>query len=177
MSADKLAQLEAGTTLEEALAFYDSLPAVAVAEMSGRFTGRELRTGHPMDGLLEATGWYGKQFDDADHVHPLLFRNRRGEIFPVEPRMMPLGIAASVPGAIVDRSQGLIGGLRPLLRARGHRARVRAVEFRGVVTAAMVYDHLPIIDVFRRVDETTLFGVMDLRGSTPYCFILQREQA
>ncbi|BBH16781.1 hypothetical protein Back2_10680 [Nocardioides baekrokdamisoli] len=177
MNSEKLARLEAGTTLDEALAFYDSLPAVECGDVSGRYIGRELRTGHAMDGLLEATGWYGKEFDDADHVHPLLFRNRRGEIFPVEPRMMPLGMAASVPDAIVDRSQGLIGGLRPLLRARGHRARLRAVEFRGVVTAAMVYDHLPIIDVFRRVDETTLFGVMDLRGSTPYCFILEREPA
>ena len=177
MNADKLAQLEAGTTLAEALAFYDSRPAVACEEMSGRYAGRELRTGHPMDGLLEATGWYGKQFDDADHVHPLLFRDRRGEIFPVEPRIMPLGIAPSMPEAILNRSKGLIGGLRPLLRARAHRARLRAVEFRGVVTAAMVYDHLPIIDVFRRVNDTTLMGVMDLRGSEPYCFLLERERA
>ena len=49
-------------------------------------------------------------------------------------------------------------------------------EFRGVVTAAMVYDHLPIIDVFRRVDEVTMLGAMDWRGEpAPYFFILTKE--
>ena len=65
--------------------------------------------------------------------------------------------------------------LKPALRTRKHRARLRAVEHRGVVTAAMVYDHLPIIDFFRRVDDSTLLGVMDLRGATPYFFILRKD--
>lgn len=34
---------------------------------------------------------------------------------------------------------------------------------------------MPIIDVFRRVDADTLLGVMDLRGSAPYVFVLQRD--
>ena len=42
----------------------------------------------------------------------------------------------------------------------------------GKVSAAMIYDHLPIIDIFRRVDEDTLLGVMDMRGlADPYFFI------
>lgn len=172
----ELAVLERGTDPETALAFFDSLPAVTCAELTGRYRGRELLTGHPMDGLLEASGWYGKQFDDVDHVHPLLFRNRGGEIFAVEPRKMPLGVAPRIPAAVVDRSQGAVGALKAALQTKKHRARLRAVEFRGVVTAAMVYDHLPIIDVFRRVDAETLLGVMDLRGSTPYVFVLQRDE-
>ncbi len=68
-----------------------------------------------------------------------------------------------------------MGALKPAIRTKKHRARLRAVEHRGVVTAAMVYDHLPIIDVFRRVDADTLLGVMDLRGAEPYFFILQRD--
>ena len=170
---EALAVLEQGTDPETALAFFDSLPAVTCAELTGRYRGRELRTGHPMDGLLEASGWYGKQFDDADHVHPLLFQNRGGEIFAVEPRKMPLGVAPRIPAAVVDRSQGAVGVLKAALQTKKHRARLRAVEYRGVVSAAMVYDHLPIIDVFRRVDADTLLGVMDLRGSAPYVFVLQ----
>jgi hypothetical protein len=50
-------------------------------------------------------------------------------------------------------------------------------EYRGVVSATMCYDALPIHDVFRRLDETTLLGVMDLRGAPAYVFALQREDA
>jgi len=171
----ELAALEQGTDLDTALAFFDSLPPVGCEEITGRYRGRELVTGHPMDGLLEASGWYGKQFDDVDHVHPLLFRSPGGDIFAVEPRKVPLGLVPKVPAAVVGRSRSIVGALKPALRTSKHRARLRAVEHRGVVTAAMVYDHLPIIDVFRRVDADTLLGVMDLRGAPPYFFILARD--
>jgi hypothetical protein len=69
----------------------------------------------------------------------------------------------------------MVGVLKPAVRTKRHRARLRAVEHRGVVTAAMVYDHLPIIDVFRRVDDRTLLGAMDLRGAAPYFFILEKD--
>ncbi|WP_183093976.1 DUF4334 domain-containing protein [Nocardioides stalactiti] len=175
-ATERLAELERGTDGATALAFFDSLPAVAPAEMTGRYRGRELFTGHEMDGLLAASGWYGKQFDDVDHVHPLLFKSHGGDIFPVEPRKMPLGVASKVPSAVVNRAHSAVGALKPAIKTSKHRARLRAVEYRGVVTAGMVYDHLPIIDFFRRVDDDTLLGVMDLRGSTPYVFILQADR-
>lgn len=174
-AADRLAALEPSCTATEAIALYDDLPAVRPEEITGRYRGRELGTGHAMDGMLEQSGWYGKQFDDVDHVHPLLFRSNGGEIFAVEPRRIPLGIVPKVPDAVVARSRSAVGVLKPALRTKKHRARLRAVEHRGVVTAAMVYDHLPIIDVFRRVDDRTLLGVMDLRGATPYFFILEQD--
>ena len=49
------------------------------------------------------------------------------------------------------------------------------VEHRGIVTATMTYDALPVNDHFRRVDEDTLLAVMDLRGSPPFLFLLRRE--
>ncbi|MDH4406816.1 MAG: DUF4334 domain-containing protein [Cyanobium sp. D14.bin.5] len=40
----------------------------------------------------------------------------------------------------------------------------------------MLYDHLPIVDVFRRLDAQTLLGVMDARGiSQPFFFTLRHE--
>jgi hypothetical protein len=171
----RLEALGASCTPAAAEALFDSLPAVRPEELTGRYAGRELATGHPMDGLLEASGWYGKQFDDVDHVHPLLFRDLAGAIFPVEPRKVPLGIVPKVPAAVVSRSRSAVGALKPVLRTKRHRARLRAVEHRGVVTAAMVYDHLPIIDFFRRVDDDTLLGAMDLRGSAPYYFVLTKD--
>ena len=61
----------------------------------------------------------------------------------------------------------------PLLRAHEPKARLRNLEHRGKVSAAMMYDQLPIIDVFRRIDDTTLLGLMDVRAAAqPYFFVL-----
>jgi hypothetical protein len=66
------------------------------------------------------------------------------------------------------------GGRRvrnPMLGA----ARLRMVEYRGVVSGAMVYDRQPIIDHFRRVDDDTLLGVMDSKSRPrPLVFFLTR---
>jgi len=170
-----LTDLEPACSLEEALALFDSLPAVPIEDLSGRWRGRELRTGHRLDGLLEASGWWGKQFDGADAVHPLLFTGAHGDLFAVDPRRVPLGLAHVLPASVVARGRAALPLLQPALRTREHRARLRRVEHRGVVTAAMVYDHLPIIDVFRRASEDTVLGLMDMRHDPrPYFFVLQR---
>ncbi|WP_019633493.1 DUF4334 domain-containing protein [Actinomadura atramentaria] len=45
----------------------------------------------------------------------------------------------------------------------GH-ARLREITFRGVASAAMVYDTQPIIDHFRRVTDDVVLGAMDAKG-------------
>ncbi|TDZ33239.1 hypothetical protein C8035_v011448 [Colletotrichum spinosum] len=68
-------------------------------------------------------------------------------------------------------------GKRTWLSKYGH-ARLREVKFRGVVTAAMVYDNFPIIDAFRYVDENTVVGAMDnkeLQDAGTYYFYLKRR--
>jgi hypothetical protein len=173
---ERLARLEPACDLAEALALFDDLPAVPTSELRGRWRGRELRTGHPLDGLLEASGWYGKQFDGVDRVHPLLFARPDGGVFAVDPRRVPLGLAGHVPAGVVERGRRLLGLLEPALRTAEHRARLRDIEHRGTVSAAMVYDHLPIIDHFRAVDADILLGLMDLRSTPePYFFVLVRD--
>src|SRR5688500_7270350 len=133
--------------------------------MTGRWRGSGLPTGSPLDGLLESYGWYGKEFLDAETVHPLLFRDRAGRPRPVDPGKLPVGLLRDRPGLTrAGIARAAFGGVRLLLYTDKPRARLRTVEHRGVVTAAMVYDALPIIDVFRRVDSNTVLGVMDLRG-------------
>jgi hypothetical protein len=66
--------------------------------------------------------------------------------------------------------------LAPALRTRAPKARLRMLSYRGVLTATMCYDQLPIHDVFRKVDENTVLGAMDLRGTAdPLVFFLRRE--
>ena len=42
----------------------------------------------------------------------------------------------------------------------------------------MIYDNLPINDVFRKISEDTVIGAMDYRGGRrPYFFVLQRNDS
>lgn len=160
---------------DEALALFDTLPAVRPEEMLGEWRGEEFPTGHPMDGLLAATGWAGKRFDDADRVHPLLFWDAtRTSTFAVDPSRVPM----TLPTPAALRRPWLhrvITVARPLLATSRHTARLRTTEYRGVSTATMIYDARPINDLFRRVSETRLLGLMDHRGDpAPYFFVLHR---
>lgn len=171
-----LAALKQGMTPGEALALFDSLPPTPAAAMIGAWAGAGARTGHRLDGFLEAIGWHGKRFDGPEDVHPLVF-GTKGATFSVNPALGPL--AMSLPG--LSRAIGPYA--RPalaLMRTRAPKARLRMTEFRGVVTATMIYDQLPINDVFRRVDDDTVLGLMDQRGARApdyFFFTLTREQA
>ncbi|WP_416903637.1 DUF4334 domain-containing protein [Micromonospora echinospora] len=52
------------------------------------------------------------------------------------------------------------------------------VEFRGESTATMVYDGQPVLDHFKRVDESTLMGIMNGKnvptGGPFFYFLLDR---
>ncbi|WP_241038407.1 DUF4334 domain-containing protein [Blastococcus litoris] len=175
-AASWLAEHRTGVAPEEALAFFDGLPTVPVADMLGRWRGSGLPTGSKLDGLLEAYGWYGKEFNGAESVHPLLFAGRGGPR-PVDPAWIPLSLLRDHSGlARLWPVRTAFGRLRPLLHTNRPTARLRTIEHRGVDTAAMVYDALPIIDVFRRIGPDTILGAMDMRGlPAPFFFLLERE--
>jgi hypothetical protein len=172
-----LAQHEDGAAPDEALALFDGLPAVEVQDLAGRWRGSGLPMGSPLDGLLEAYGWYGKEFLDEETVHPLLFRDRTGQPRPLDPAFLPVPLIRTLPSLAHGLPARLaFAAARPLLATRRSAARTRMLVHRGVLTAAMVYDRQPIIDVFRRVSADVLLGAMDLRGlPTPFLFVLRRD--
>lgn len=174
-----LAEHSDGAEPDEALAFFDSLPAADLADLTGRWRGSGLPTGSPLDGLLESYGWYGKEFRDEETVHPLLFSDRSGQPRPLDPTLLPVPLIRTVPAAAHARLVRLaFAAVRPLLYTRAPQARLRMIEHRGVLTAAMVYDRQPIIDAFRRVGPDTLLGAMDLRGlPSPFLFVLRRDDS
>ncbi len=160
-----------------ALAFFDALPPVSLDEMTGSWGGHGVPTGHPLDGLLERFGWHGKRVDSPEDVHPLVFDAGNGALTCIDPARLPVGLALRIPWLVNTPVVARLFRLaRPLLRARKPAARLRMTEHRGVLTATMIYDALPIVDVFRKVDDTTVLGVMDLRGlDQPFFFTLRRE--
>lgn len=170
-------QARAPMSTADALALFDSLAPVDIDFMLGRWVGSGFDTHHPMDGLLETFGWYGKAFVNADEVHPLLFR-LGDNVISISPRFMPMNLMWKLH---VPRS-GLLNALslpfKLALQTDKARARLRMLEHRGKTSATMIYDDLPIHDVFRKLDNETVLGVMDLKAMPqPFFFVLRREGA
>ena len=156
---------DAPTTTEAASALFDSLDAVDPDFMFGTWHGAEMPTGHPIDGALAASGWWGKQFIDSENVHPLLFPEP-GRQEPVadesgdgvQRARRPACCSATAEYVVLpaDRCHQL---RHP---GRGSR-RGCAPRYRGVDSATMVYDQLPINDVFHRISDDAVLGAMDLK--------------
>jgi len=160
---------------EEAFAFFDELSAAQPHDMWGIWKGEELATGHPLEGLLAASGWYGKEFRSSEHVHPLIFEKKNGALYKVNPLLIPLNLPFDkIPRRLIRPAMTLV---RPIIKTQKSAARLRKLEHRGKLGAAMVYDKKDIIDVFRKVDNDTLLGMMDIKSMDTehtYFFVLNR---
>jgi len=163
------------TTTKAAIARFDSLAPAQEASMAGRWTGRDIPTHHPMDGMLAASYWHGKRFEGADEVHPLVHRFPFWGERSVNPALLPIRLLTALP--MRDRILPLLVPLLvPFVSTRKPRARLRTVSFRGRSHAAMCYDAHPIHDVFAVIDDNTVMGWMDFKGmERPYFFELSRE--
>jgi hypothetical protein len=153
---------------------FDALPPVATSDLRGLWRGSGVPSGHPLDGVLERLGWFGKRFDDDERVHPLVFRTGRG-LAGVNPALVPLRLVLrAAPLLRTAPAATVFAAARPLVATRRPRARLREVRYRGVVSAALVYDDLPVIDAFRAAADGSVLGAMDARGmAQPYLFALR----
>lgn len=155
----------------EAAQVFERLEPVSIDFMIGKWRGEELFTGSPMDGFLEATGWAGKEFADAETVFPLVFftDTTQTETFYVDPA------AVSKPDFVSKYQGGHLGERRAEVETHAPTARLRMIDYKGVVSAAMIYDQIPTIDRFRQINDSCVMGVMNARGQTaPYYFRLNR---
>lgn len=163
------------TASEKALAYFDTLEPVSIEFMLGKWQGEGVPTEHRMDGLLENFNWYGKEFQSADHVHPLVFSREDGSLVKLDPRWMPMKYASNTAAVRHPLSRKLFSLLSRPLETQQSKARLRMLEYRNKVSATMLYDDLPINDVFRKVDDNNVMGVMDLKGMRqPFFFRLKR---
>ncbi|MDJ1176882.1 DUF4334 domain-containing protein [Roseofilum capinflatum] len=164
------------TTLETALDLFDALEPVTLEFMLGRWRGSGLHTDHPMDGLLEASNWYGKEFINAETVHPLLFLDGQGQLIKVAPYARAMEWVGKIPKTNLGMIRPLFNLTSALLKTEKSQARLRMMEYRNKVSATMIYDYLPINDSFRKIDDRTVLGVMDFKSlPQPFFFVLQRS--
>ena len=164
---------------DELLRRFDSLDPVTPAELDGLWRGQGVPSGHPLDGVLENLGWFGKRFRADRRADALLFEFDPQRLTPIDPARIPLGLAFRFASrGRTTTARNLFHHLRKLLRARGPTAGLQPREFRGVTTAAMVYDRQPIVDYFRRIDGDRVLGAMSVRDDPRhYFFVLTREAA
>jgi len=57
----------------------------------------------------------------------------------------------------------------------GGTAVLREIKFRNKISTAMIYNYLPIIDNFRKVDSGTIMGIMTIKGKEYIYFYLKKE--
>jgi Domain of unknown function (DUF4334)/GXWXG protein len=166
------------TTTDEALTIFDELEPVNLDFMMGRWKGSGLHTNHPMDGLLEAANWYGKEFIDSECVHPLLFLDNDNKIFKFAPNPTAINLVTSLP-VLKEQNQitkSLFSLVSMMFKTEESQARLRMMEYRQKISATMIYDNLPINDIFRKVDDNTVLGLMDFKGKPqPFFFVLKRD--
>jgi len=161
-------------TTDEALKLFDELSAVDLAFVMGRWKGTGFHTHHRMDGLLETIGWYGKEFLSPDCVHPLLFSDG-DQIYKVNPNPTAVNLGFSIDLPQKEMFKPLYRTMGKLFKTEESKARVRMMEYRGKLSATMIYDNLPINDIFRKVDDNTLLGLMDWKAMEhPFFFVLNR---
>lgn len=166
---------EGPVSQKEAFTFFDQLESVDLQFMVGLWKGRECKTNHPMDGLLETMNWFGKEFVDSETVHPLVFQKNNGVLYKINPGFLPLSMPfQKIPRALM---KPVFLAISPVITTEKDKARLRMLEYRGVVSATMIYDQHGMYDTFRKVDDNTVLGVMDLKGGqvgTGYFFVLER---
>lgn len=112
--------------------------------------------------------WRGAGLDTGHPAQRLLTSLRwHGKRFHALDRVDPI-VCRDEAGALVANEAAAKGA-----------ASLWSVEFRGEVTATMVYDGQPILDHFKRVDDDTLMGIMNgtgvLHEGQHYYFVLRRE--
>ncbi len=161
---------------EELWNFFDTLEEADINMMQGSWIGGQIYAGnHPLADLFDIVGWRGKEFVDENNVHPLVFNGRKGDIFKVNPDIVPYVFPYKlIPNLFLKLFVFLA---KPLISTKKSKAVIRMIEDRGVITCAMMYDNKQIIDIFRKVDNNTVMGYMYIKNlnSDTFFFSLCRE--
>ena len=127
--------------------YWAALQPATIDGMLGEWRGDGFNTGHKLNAALKEARWFGKTFNSAADVKPLVCRDSEGNTFS---NMEPGNGEASL----------------------------WLEEFRGEVTATMVYDGQPTHDHFKRIDDNAVMGIMNgkfaLKGGRYYYFYLER---
>lgn len=144
------------TSVERLTRVWAGLPPVRRADMLGIWRGTAVTSGSIFAALLRATNWYGKVFRSENDVDALVFSTPRSVL-------AMLNYATIAPWRLPED--------RAFTRHPLGASRLVDSDRSGSPTAAMAYRYLPIVDHFRRLDRTSVLGLMQIgRRDTPELF-------
>ncbi|GGC92602.1 DUF4334 domain-containing protein [Halopseudomonas salina] len=113
----------------------------------------------PIDTDFMLGTWKGGKFDGGTEPDPINWYGKRfNSITDVEP-------------LLVTDSEGKVQTFEKLGGAQ-----MREIKYKGVSSAALIYDTQPIMDYFRKVNDNVVIGLGDIKGKpTDFVFHLTRE--
>lgn len=150
---------------------FPTLAALELSDLVGLWRGSHVPSGHPLDGVLENLGWFGKRFHPNLRADALLFRTGPARLVPVDPRFIPLRLALRLASFGRSRvARNWFPYVQKMLRAKGPTATLQLLDLESTPTVAMVYDHQPVTDYFRRIDDRTILGMMCVKGDAKRFF-------
>jgi len=144
---------------------YNELSPVSLGFMAGQWHGTDVPCAHPLNGVLKGYRWHGKTFHAPDtngtyRVDPLVmqscFSNR---LFPLfVPPFLLLKYGLFMPGLCFLAP--LLSPIALVPATKHPQGTLQKREYAGKVSAAMVYNTVPIVDSFHKLDENTVLGCM-----------------
>lgn len=154
-------------TRDDVGALFDTLSPATLNFMIGLWRTVVVPSPSPNQQVLIDSGYFGMRFTDPETVDPLLFHTADGAgVFAANPIKLFSALragACDVPAVQAD------------VEIACPAARLRMIEYRGVVSAALIYDSQPVLDHFRTVTDDTVLGAVEARGyQHPTYFALQR---
>ncbi len=174
------------STTTEALDVFDAAEVVEPESMAGTKNGaRTANRSTRWTGLLAASGWWGKQFVDAETVHPLHVPGTDGaSLWALNPA---LGVAGGLGGCRRKlpplrgrsmqwaRSRRCAGAANP----RAQAPRLRTTCYRGIDTATMAGTEANCRSTTWSGARPTTRGLGRWTSGTPlpYFFVLRRDDS
>jgi hypothetical protein len=156
--------------------WFQTLQPVRAQDMTGLWQGAGIPAGHPLDGVLENLGWFGKRFRADMRADALLFQTTPGRLVAIDPAFIPLRLAlrfSAFGQTFIARNW--FSYLRKALQARGTTASLHSGDNSDSQTAVMAYDKQPIVDYFRWTGEGEVVGMMVVEGDRRrYFFWMKR---
>jgi hypothetical protein len=104
--------------------------------------------------------WHGDKFDGGAEPNPINWYDKR---FVSRTHVEPM---------LCQKEDGTVYAWQDWGEAQ-----LREVEFAGKVQACLIYDKLPMMDYFRKVNDDLVVGLADIKGRpTDFFFWLEREK-
>ena len=150
-------------------ALFDTMKPVETAFMKGEWDGGAFETGHQTCKWVVDTKFAGKRFNSDRDVEPVFVWSAGGQ----KEFYKPNGYAQASKGP-----QSRLATHCVEVQADSSKVgQLREVRYRGKVTATLVYDSLPIMDYFLKVDENTVIAAADNKNKPEGTFFFWLRRA